>query len=489
MKKIFKQLQVGLFVSAVVLMSSCEREKLDEVLSKEQYPGVSISLNAKTEIGTGADYTLTGAGLTVPVKLQFSAPTTRAFVLNLAASSENVAQLIAAQVLPVGTVAIANGSFNVPTVVEVPIGVSSYTFNLSVSRSFIEINYGKNIAVSVNISNPAKDNTIVQGKDAMAILIKTPEVIEAGSVHNIGFGTPTNQFPIPTAGAYDVGSESITIRVPITVQGDLGSSFTVDAVVSPDTVAKYILKGDLTKVVNYPTANISVINPTVTFESNARTAYLTFTTRISSLLPIQPAPGAATINKPVIGFTLKNPSKYQIGKTMNNVFVVIDPNMFRSYLGTPYVISGTINTPSDPILAANYDFGGEGLAFHDDNNKDGDGNYRLPDKVDVAGEYNPRSLVGWIGTGEWLTYTVDVKESGTYELNMLLGSNNANGRYTVTMDNVAITPELSVRNTGAHNNQQPHLSTVTLTKGIHIMKVFWNRGDHDWRAAIFTRKS
>lgn len=489
MKNIFKQLQFGLLISTVVFTTSCEREKLDEVLSKENYKSVTVAIDSKTEIGEGSNYSLTGGGLTVPVTLQFSEPTTRSFTVNLSATSENVAQLITDGVLPVGTVPITSGDFNVPTVIEVPIGVRSFDFNLLVSRSFVEINYGRNIAVSVNISNPTKNNSIVQGRDAMAVLIKTAEVIAEDAVHEISFGTATNKFLIPTAGAYDIGSESITVRVPITVQGELGSGFTVDAVISPDSVAKYIQNGDLTKVVNYDASKISVVNPSVRFEGNSRTAYLTFTTKINTLLAIQPAPGAATINMPVIGFTLKNPSKYQVAKKMNTVFVVLDANFFRPYLRTPFLVKGAINAVSDPIYAANYDFGGEGIAFHDDNNKDGDGNFRLPDKVDVPGEYNPRTVVGWTGDGEWLSYTINVEASGTYELSMLLGSSNENGRYTVYVDNVAITGELGVRNTGGYNNQTPHLSTVQLTKGIHILKAYWNRGSHDYRGAIFTRKN
>nr|WP_068892263.1 carbohydrate-binding protein [Pedobacter panaciterrae] len=489
MKNIFKQLQFGLLISTVVFTSSCKREKLDEVMSKENYKSVAVSLDNKTEIGEGSKYTLTGGGLSVPVTLQFSAPTTRAFTVNLSATSDNIAQLITDGVLPAGTVPVANGEFNVPTVVEVPIGVTSFDFDLQMSRSFIEINYGRNVAVSVNISNPTKDNTIVQGKDDIAVLVKTQEIMEAESVHNITFGTATNQFLIPTAGAYDIGSESVTVRVPITVQGELGSGFTVDAVVSPDSVAKYIQNGVLKNVVNYDASKISISNASVRFEANSRTTYLTFTTKINTLLAIQPAPGAATINKPVIGFALKNPSKYQVGKTKNTVFVILDPNFFRPYLGNYFLIKGAINAVSDPIYAANYDFGGEGIAFHDDNGKDGDGNFRLPDKVDVPGEYNPRTVVGWTNDNEWLSYTVNVEETGTYELNMMLGSPSSDARYTVFMDNVAITGQLSITNSGAYNNFRPHLSTVNLTKGVHVMKVYWNRAINDYLGATFTRKN
>lgn len=69
------------------------------------------------------------------------------------------------------------------------------------------------------------------------------------------------------------------------------------------------------------------------------------------------------------------------------------------------------------IQCEEYDFGGEGLAYHDDSVKDGDTSYRPEDTVDVeaasdeGGGYN----VGWTEDDEWLEYTVNV-ESGLYDI-------------------------------------------------------------------------
>ena len=63
-----------------------------------------------------------------------------------------------------------------------------------------------------------------------------------------------------------------------------------------------------------------------------------------------------------------------------------------------------------------FDKGGEGVAWHDDQLKHGMASFRPESFVDVEqttdadGEYN----IGWTAAGEWLKYTVKVKKSGVY---------------------------------------------------------------------------
>jgi hypothetical protein len=87
------------------------------------------------------------------------------------------------------------------------------------------------------------------------------------------------------------------------------------------------------------------------------------------------------------------------------------------------------------IQCEEYDFGGEGNAYHDDSSKDGDTGFRPEDNVDVepatdAGDgYN----VGWTQSGEWLEYTVDV-ESGLYQIEYRTASDPGGGVLRVLLD-------------------------------------------------------
>ena len=67
------------------------------------------------------------------------------------------------------------------------------------------------------------------------------------------------------------------------------------------------------------------------------------------------------------------------------------------------------------IQAENFDKGGEGMTFHDsDSNREGDKNYRSDSEgVDfVVG--NNGTAIGYTAKNEWLEYTIDVKEAGSY---------------------------------------------------------------------------
>jgi hypothetical protein len=494
MKNIYRTMQLGLVAAVAIFTTSCSREGLDDVMSNETFAGVKISVDPKAEIGANSNFTLTGGELTVPVTLKFSSATTRAFTLNVTASSDNVPQLVSSGVLPTGTVAVPASSFNILGTAQVPIGVTSYSVNLIISRTFIEVNYGKNIAVAVQVSNPAKDNAVVETQNTVVVLVKTADVMSATSVHDIYVGAPgatSNIFAIPSPGSYDINSEILTFRVPISIQGDLGTAFTISAVSSPDSVRKYIASGKLTNAELYSGSRFSLSTPTVSFDANSRTSYITFTTKRDTLLKMQPAPGAATIKKPTVAFTIKNPSKFQVKAGMNTVYVTLDPNFFRPYYGSYFVIKGAIGAVSDPIYAAYYDFGGVNIAWWDNNSyKDGDANWRFPDWVDVSADYNPRTAIGWVGKNEWVSFTTNVEESGTYQMDLYFGASNGDGRYTAFMDNVPLLNGIQVaQNTGGHNNQKAHPHTVTLTKGVHIFKVFCNDGNSDYRGAIFTRKS
>jgi endonuclease/exonuclease/phosphatase family metal-dependent hydrolase len=80
------------------------------------------------------------------------------------------------------------------------------------------------------------------------------------------------------------------------------------------------------------------------------------------------------------------------------------------YLGYPISLPGTVQ-------AANFDDGGEGVAYHDSTPGNLGGAYRSTD-VDIqpssTGGYN----VGWTTAGEWLNYSVAVAADGDYTLQL-----------------------------------------------------------------------
>ncbi len=75
------------------------------------------------------------------------------------------------------------------------------------------------------------------------------------------------------------------------------------------------------------------------------------------------------------------------------------------------------------LEAENFDTGAEGMTYHDtDTKNEGDANYRSTgggvDIVKCTGGY----AIGYTATGEWLEYTVDVKEAGLYAYDAYVSS-------------------------------------------------------------------
>jgi hypothetical protein len=94
----------------------------------------------------------------------------------------------------------------------------------------------------------------------------------------------------------------------------------------------------------------------------------------------------------------------------------ISSSQEQPYNGTPQTIPGVIK-------AAEYDIGGEGVAYHDLDTANQGGQFRLHEGVDLETCTEGGYDVGWMNTGEWIHYTVSVLTKRStpfrYELRLL----------------------------------------------------------------------
>ena len=139
----------------------------------------------------------------------------------------------------------------------------------------------------------------------------------------------------------------------------------------------------------------------------------------------------------------------------------------KPYNGTPAKIPGIIE-------AEEFDYGGEGNAYHDNDEQNHNGGDRN-EGVDMN-----NTAIGYLQTGEWLEYTVEVEKDGEYEVECRVASKGTSGSFTLYMDNTFIIPGddgtpggfVKVPNTGDYES----FETVTvklnkLTKGKHVLKL------------------
>ncbi len=140
------------------------------------------------------------------------------------------------------------------------------------------------------------------------------------------------------------------------------------------------------------------------------------------------------------------------------------------------------------IYAANYDLGRWNYAYMDIDyqNIDGSGgpawnsgwSYRN-DGVDIqncsdtiTNGYN----VGWINSGEFLSFTVNVKHSSMYKIGVRVAANASGGKFTFSWDNVIIgTADVPITN-GLQSWQTVDCGLDSLVAGVHILKISFPSG-------------
>ena len=126
------------------------------------------------------------------------------------------------------------------------------------------------------------------------------------------------------------------------------------------------------------------------------------------------------------------------------------------------------------LEAEDFDNGGEGLAYHDQEagHQNGQAIVYRPD-VDVeiesysAGDYN----IGFTSAGEWLMYTIEVAQSGVYTIQASCASGNAGGRFYYELDGIQAGAVTTITETGSWSAWKDFPTTgIALTEGTHHLK-------------------
>jgi Polysaccharide lyase/Carbohydrate binding module (family 6) len=144
------------------------------------------------------------------------------------------------------------------------------------------------------------------------------------------------------------------------------------------------------------------------------------------------------------------------------------PTTPTPYSGIPIALPGSID-------AANFDLGGQDVAYHDNVAGNAGGLYRTNESVDIiasADTVGGGFTVNNFETGEWLGYTVQVATGGSYDIDLRASSAFSNSAFHVEIDGKDVTGRVAVPNTGAWSAfQWVGAKGVGLTAGTHVLKV------------------
>lgn len=172
---------------------------------------------------------------------------------------------------------------------------------------------------------------------------------------------------------------------------------------------------------------------------------------------------------------------------------VIDA-MMRQPFQTSLVPYAANNIPG-PVYAPNFDMGKWNYAYFDtDYHNTGSGAYNSGysyrnEGVDIepcsdlgSNGYN----VGWIKNNEWLTYTLNVQQSGIYSVNVNVASLNGGGSIVLLLDGQLLGSVITVPATGGWQNWQTlTLDSVAITAGVKKLLIKFYTGDFNFSYVDF----
>ena len=140
----------------------------------------------------------------------------------------------------------------------------------------------------------------------------------------------------------------------------------------------------------------------------------------------------------------------------------------KPYQGKVHAIPGLIE-------AEHYDEGKPGVAYSDVDEKNRGADYREPTQVDIEKRSDASNGhgIGWTKRGEWIVYTVELKEPGVYEIEMPVASKKKGGVFHIEFNDKDITGPISVPDTGSWQKLKmlKHRTKRIAYKGPFLMKV------------------
>jgi beta-glucosidase len=160
------------------------------------------------------------------------------------------------------------------------------------------------------------------------------------------------------------------------------------------------------------------------------------------------------------------------------------------YGGTPAAVPGT-------VYAANYDTGGQGVAYNVTSVNGTANTYRsdgvdLEDTADTqdntgAGAYD----MGWTTPGQWFNYTVDVATAGTYTVAFRLSSpyGITDALHIANSAGTSLTGAVAVPNTGGYETWATVDASITLPAGEQTLTVDQDSNGWNFHYMAFTLNS
>jgi hypothetical protein len=410
---------------------------------------VTVSANATDNVGVvGVQFKLDGANLgtedtTAPYSVSWNTTTAANGAHTLTAVARDAAGNTTTSALV--TMTVSNPDLTRPTLT-----ITSPTSNATYSTTSSSLTLGGTATDNVGVTQVTWANSRGGSGTASGATSWTA----SGIVLRLG----TNGL---TVTARDAAGNTATAIVTVTLSSTL--TFTDDPLVAQSTTVKAVHIAELRAAIDAVRvasglATFAWTDPTLTPESTPLKAVHVTDLRTA----LSQAYVAAGQTPP----TYTDPTGLTVTKAihLNELRTAVRMGQSPDKVG-PFVVPGLIQ-------AEDFANGAEGVAYHDLTPGNQGGQYRLDVGVDIISNPNGYAVNNF-ETGEWLTYTINVTQSGTYRIEALVSSQFDTSRWHIEIDGVNVTGSILVPNTGSWwTFQWVGKSGVTLTAGQHALRVF-----------------
>jgi hypothetical protein len=157
----------------------------------------------------------------------------------------------------------------------------------------------------------------------------------------------------------------------------------------------------------------------------------------------------------------------------------INLNWF-TFTPTPGPSGGSIRGLTSTIQGEDFDLGGEGIGYHDQDAANQGGAYRTTEGVDIEGTSDAGGGfdVGYIAAGEWLIYTTSSATTRAYTVNLRIAALAAQTLH-LEVDGVNVSGPIAVPVTGTTWQSFQTVSkalTANVSAGNHLVRVVFDSG-------------
>ena len=173
----------------------------------------------------------------------------------------------------------------------------------------------------------------------------------------------------------------------------------------------------------------------------------------------------------------------KISAISNLVSVIVGEQL--PYLGDPFTIPGSFHAGQFDIFEGGM---GQGISYSDVS-PGNNGNFRPNENVDASLDASEGETVGWISSGEWLEYTIDVQQQGYYSLafRYASGNNNGGGPFQLELNGEVIKSGITVGYTGDWGTwATKNVTDIPLKVGKQVLRIFFSEGEFNLGKLTFT---